>query len=371
MLIVLLANTSWYLYNFRKKLILSLLENGHEVFVCAPFDSYSEKLEALGAKYRNIKLSQNSISIIKEVISLISIKNILKEVNPSYLLTFTPKGNIYPALVKPKKTKQVTNISGLGEGFDKDSLLSKVLQLLFKVSLSKSEKILFQNQEDMNSFIKKSIVSPRNSIRINGSGVDIARFHPAKGKKFSDTKMCFLTVGRVIEKKGYRLILSLIQLYPNILNMAEFHIVGIVDKNRPKSIELYKELQAAADRGSIKLHDPVDDIEKIISQAHCMLLPSTYNEGVPRSLLEGLACGMPVITTDWKGCRDTVSEGQNGYLVKPGSVDDLYEKITKMCHLSDKEYAQFSNKSRRLALEKFDENEIVSTYMNIILNAPI
>lgn len=365
MKVMLFANTSWYLYNFRRNLIYALLEKGYSVIVCAPYDDYSKKLKEIGASYQNIKLSQRGKGVLTELLTIFSLREILHRTNPDILLTYTPKGNIYPALVKPKNTKQISNITGLGEAFEKNKIITGIVKLLFKISLSSCDRVFFQNQEDMDTFINYGIVNPDVAVRINGSGTDLVRFKPMKVKKFTEIKMSFLTLGRIIPQKGYYDIISLLEQYPKILQIAEFHILGIPDFSRKTSMKLYEELKQMAANNTIFLHAPVDDVENIINRAHCLLLPSTYNEGVPRSLIEGLACGLPIITTNWKGCRDTVINGKNGYLVQPGSINDLYLKVTRFCSLTSDERTQFAKESRKLAERLFNENDIINRYLEL------
>jgi glycosyltransferase involved in cell wall biosynthesis len=175
--------------------------------------------------------------------------------------------------------------------------------------------------------------------------------------------------GRVIPKKGYNLFLEAARrIKQESSNKAEFWILGIQDTSRRESIELFRKILAYHDQKTITYIPPTDDVIPLIQQAHVIVLPSHYNEGVPRSLLEAMACGKPLITTDWKGCREAVDNGINGYLIKKEDLSSLIQAMKFFIHAQNDILYNMGMASRRKAEKEFDETIIISKYLAEILS---
>ena len=150
MKILFVSNTSWYLYNFRKNLIRTLQEKGHKISAIAPSDSYVDKLVRMGVKHYPLSLSQRGINPFREITTCIHLFHMLKSIRPDIALTFTIKCNLYTGLCcRFLKFDQIANISGLGEAFDKKGLISNIVSFFYKLALSKSKCVFFQNNEDL------------------------------------------------------------------------------------------------------------------------------------------------------------------------------------------------------------------------------
>ena len=179
--------------------------------------------------------------------------------------------------------------------------------------------------------------------------------------------------GRLIPRKGFDKFLDAAAKFSG--KNCEFWIAGKADKGDEKSNELVKRIQAADRAGTVKYLGWIENVAEIISSAHVVVLPSTYNEGIPRSLIEALAIGRPIITTDWKGCRETVEvskksefingvrKGVNGYLVNPLDGEALANAFNQVIELSPEQLEDMAIKSRQLAEQKFDEREIIELYL--------
>jgi len=144
--------------------------------------------------------------------------------------------------------------------------------------------------------------------------------------------------------------------------------MGIQDESRKESCQLYDRVMKLHKNGSIKYITPRDNVVPVLNDVDVVVLPSMYNEGVPRSLLEAMACGKPIITTDRRGCRDTVDHGINGFLVKPGNKDDLAYYMKKLTYTSYKALKKMGEASRRKAEAEFDENDVIDTYLYELAN---
>jgi glycosyltransferase involved in cell wall biosynthesis len=364
MKIMLCANTSWYLYNFRKNLISVIQRQGHEVYAIAPFDNHTRKLQELGVHWLHLTLHQTEKNPLTELRSLLHLFRLVHKIQPDVVLTFTIKCNIYVGLLtRVYPVAQIANISGLGEVFDRKSLVNLLVCQLYRTALKKSRKVFFQNREDLHTFIRKKILPEVLCERIPGSGVDLSTFTPPGKHDESETRI-FLMFGRVVPRKGYDLFLQAAQQIKQRQNtQASFWILGIQDRSRKESITLFQQIVESHTRGIVRYMPPTDDVVPIIQQADVVVLPSYYHEGVPRSLLEAMACGKPIITTNWKGCRDTVEHGINGYLIEKGDLSAL-TKYMEFFIRADREVLQkMGAASRKKAEKEFDENLIISKYL--------
>ena len=367
MKVTLVSNTSWYIYNFRENLIRTLQQDGHEVFVIAPRDSYVDKLTAMGVKHYELILSRRGKNLFREITSCIRLLRLLRAIKPDMVLTFTIKCNLYTGICRRfLEFEQIANISGLGETFDGKGFVNCIVSHLYRFALARAKRVFFQNNEDRQTIIEYGLLPTYLCKRIPGSCVDLDAYSPSRLFP-RDRAMRFLMFGRLIPKKGYDLFMKTaenIRLGGNY--NAEFWIMGIVDDSRKESRELLERIQTLQRKGVIRCLPPSDDVATVLQQVDVVVLPSEYNEGVPRSLLEAMACGKPIITTDWKGCRDTVEHGKNGYLVKVGDEEDLRLYVQQFLETRVEELHQMGMASREKAQREFDEKEVLKAYSSEI-----
>jgi glycosyltransferase involved in cell wall biosynthesis len=362
MRVVILYNTSWYVFLLRRNLIAHLRQGGCEVIVVAPQDRYTERLLSLGIRCVSIPLEPAGTNLISELKTLRAVHRTLRSLRPDAVLSFTIKCNLYAGLTKRLVPfKQIANISGLGLAFEKEGVMRRIAHALYKVALAPTDHIFFQNQDDLNSCLQKGLVPSRSTRAIPGSGVDLAAFAPTQ--RVADRPRTFLMFGRLLSKKGYDLYLqAAARLQKTLGDSVAFWILGAPDTERRESRELFQKIMEAHSHGVIRYLQSSDDVRPILNEADIVVLPSTYNEGIPRSLLEALASGKAIITTDWKGCRETVEHGTNGYLVKPGDLESLYAAMNSLATCSDATLNSFSKASRSRAEERFDERLVLHAY---------
>lgn len=365
MKITLVANTSWYIHNFRRNLIRSLQKHGHEVSVIAPYDEYVDRLIQMGVKHYDLRLSQRGINPFRELASCFSLFRLLRAIQPEVVLTFTVKCNLYTGIChRLLRFEQVANISGLGEAFDGTGLVRSIVSRLYKFALANSDKVFFQNDEDRQTIIERGLLPAYLCKRIAGSGVDLDAYHPSHPFPKNGVRR-FLMFGRLVPQKRYDLFMKVAEAFHNgYKRSAEFWIMGIVDESRAESRQLLKRILCLQERGVVKYLAPCDDVVPVLHAVDVVVLPSEYNEGVPRSLLEAMACGKPVVTTDWKGCRDTVEYGVNGYLIRPGNREELEYYIRKLANISGQRLKQMGQASRRKAQKEFPENRVLDSYLH-------
>ena len=361
------ANTSWYLYNFRKNTIKALLKNGYNVYAIAPIDEYSSKLECLGVKYIDIFIDQGGTNPFLDIKTIVAFRRILLRNNIAVLLNFTPKNNIYGAIAAATcGVKVINNVAGLGTLFVNNGFTLKIAILLYRFSLSFVDKVFFQNAEDRDLFINKKLVDSEITDILPGSGADLTRFSVCPAS--DDGTIRFLLVARMLYEKGIQHYVEAARFlkakYPNIL---EFRLLGFLDVNNPSAVTK-EQMNIWSEEGSIIYLGVSDYVEYEISQVDCVVLPSYYREGVPKSLLEAGAMGKMLVTTNNVGCRETVEHGVNGYLCEPRSTASLIEKLELVINLSHQQRLAMGNASRLKIEKEFDESIVISKYISTIKN---
>jgi glycosyltransferase involved in cell wall biosynthesis len=364
--IVIINNSSWGLYNFRSGIINAFLLKGYEVFTIAPRDSYTSKIIELGCQHYNINVDSKSKNPLKDLIYCYELKKVLKVISPDIVLSFTAKPNIYGAIVANwLKLPTISNIAGLGIGFTKNTIMTNLLVVLYKISQSRVSHVFFQNRDDRNLFLEKEIIENTSYSILPGSGVDLEKF------RYSDPiskngKVTFLLFARMLYSKGVTILIEASRkLYQEGIYNFQINLVGDLGINSTDAItnsvmnELTKE-------SYVNYLGGTDNVIPFIQECDCVILPSFYREGTPRGLLESLAIGRPIITTDMPGCKNTVNNGLNGYLVKPKDKNDLACKMKSFLNLSLEERKKLGLRSRELAEEKFDEQFVIDAYLDKI-----
>jgi glycosyltransferase involved in cell wall biosynthesis len=358
------ANTSWYIYNFRKNTILTLLAQGHEVIAIGPDDEYKDQLERLGCKYKEIALQRWGKNPFIDLNTIYAFYKVFKEQKIQLSLNFTPKNNIYATFAaRLLNIKVVNNIAGLGVVFIQNSLFSKLVSFLYKSSQKKANFIFFQNEEDRKLFINMGIVSAERSDRLPGSGVDLSRFNYSPIDDNETIRL--LLVARLIAEKGIYHFVEAAKQIKRTHPKVEFLLLGPIDKNSSSAISI-DEINEWERQGIITYLGFTDSVEEHLLVSDCVVLPSYYREGVPKSLLEAAAIGRPIITTDNIGCREVVEHGSNGFLCEPNSTSSLVESIIKFINLDFEQRKEMGLKSRAKIENEFDENIVINKYISVI-----
>jgi glycosyltransferase involved in cell wall biosynthesis len=360
---VILYNTSWYVFLLRRNLIASLLQHGWKITVVAPVDAYTERVIKLGVEFYPLSIDGTGRDVLKEARTLVEVYKALRTLKPDVVLSFTVKCNLYAGLCRRfMRFRQIANVSGLGEGFERSGLLASALRTMYSVALRHTDHIFFQNPDDLNACLRNKMVQRRSARLVPGSGVDLSLFL-ASAQRVT-TQRTFLMFGRLLPKKGfYHYLDAAASLKETWGDAVCFRVMGAADTKRPESIALLEAIRRAHDKGIITYLEPRDDVLPVLQSADVVVLPSTYNEGIPRSLLEALGCGKPIVTTDWKGCREVVKPDTNGHLVEPDDVSSLRGALQQMIRYTDEELAAMGSASRQLAEERFDEQKVIDAYL--------
>ena len=361
--VLIIAGFSASLINFRGPLLRAMRERGWEVEAAAPRLSRDRgtksQLNEMGIATHDVPLGRTGMNPLADARLLLALIRLLRLRRPQVVLAYTMKAVIFGLMAAAiaRVPRRFAIITGVGYAFTgaatgRRRVARAVSQSLYKVSLKHADKLFFQNPDDLELFRELALFPPKvPAIVVNGSGVDLERFRPAP---LPSGPMRFLLIARLLSAKGVREYAAAASLIRQRYKDVEFDLVGGADPN-PDVIAL-TEIESWQRRGILTWHGEADDVRSYIARSHVYVLPS-YREGTPRSVLEAMAMGRPVITTDTAGCRETVIEGVNGFLVPVGSVEPLAQAMERFVTRPEL-IGQLGAQSRSIAENRYDVREV-------------
>lgn len=374
------ANYLPHVLNFRGKLLEAIAKLGYEIHILAPdlkshIKDYDTLLD-LGHILHEVPMQRTGTNPIADMKTLIVTYRLLRDIQPDSMLSYTIKPIIYGTLAAwlAKVPKRFILLSGLGYTFqeveetNKRSGFQKLVHGLYQQALSKSTKVFFQNPDDQNLFKKLNLLKDSTpAVVVNGSGVDVADFSvlPFPRNDLGEIKPSFLLIARLLKDKGIVEYVEAAKIIKAQYPASEFHLVGYIDEN-PAAID-QEQLDDWIATDVINYWGKLDDVRPAIAASSIYVLPS-YREGTSRSVLEAMAMGRPIITTDAPGCRTTVVEDENGYLVPVKSVKELSEAMEKLI-ANPELITSMGQASRKLTEDKFDVhkvNDVMTKEMDLI-----
>lgn len=359
------ANTSWNIYNFRAGLLRALIEHGHEVVVVAPADACTPKLEELGCRCGRVRVDNKGTSVLRDIGLFVSYLRAFRRERPHVFLGYTVKPNIFGSLAaRLLGIPVVNNISGLGTTFITENWITRVVKTLYRVALRSSAKVFFQNRSDRDLFVDLKLVRHEQTALLPGSGIDLERFRPARTESLDGGAPCFLLIARLLRDKGIGEFVDAARLVKAEHPEARFQLLGFLDAENRTAIPARRVDEWVAD-GVVEYLGAAEDVRPHIAACHCVVLPS-YREGTPRSLLEAAAMGKPLIATDVPGCREVVDHGRNGFLCEVRNSADLARKMLEFMTMSMAEQVEMGQASREKASRQFDERIVVQEYVRAI-----
>lgn len=328
MKIAVICAHSHTLYWYRMELLQEFIKNGNEVYGFAdePEELWAELFSEKGITYKQIKICRNSVNPLSDVITYRSILRELKNLQPDKVVVFHAKAVVYGSLAANhlKIYDVYPLMTGLGsafiEGGKKRKAVKDILVSEYRVALKNCPVIFFQNTDDRKVFIDNKIITNQRAVLINGSGVNLDYFQARPlPRDFS-----FLCISRLIRDKGVYEYLEACRIVKQNYPQVQCMLVGPMDSN-PTAIGM-DVLQPYIDQEIVTYYGETDDIREYMEKCSVFVLPS-YREGTPKTNLEAMATGRPIITTDAPGCRETVDDGLNGFLVPIRDINALADKM--------------------------------------------
>ncbi len=360
--VVISYNTSWYVYNFRLPLIRALSQAGWRVTVLSPRDEYTDRVLESGAAHRAIELEPKGINPIRELKAIRNFKTAYRELAPAVALQYTIKPNIYGSLAARAVGVPVINtITGLGVMFS-GGPKELLVRMLYRFAFARAELTLFQNPDDMRLFLANGMVKTGRIGLLQGSGVDCERFSP---RPRGSGPFTFLLAARLLRAKGVEDFVAAARHVKSRHPDSRFVLLGSHDAADPEYADSVLLSRAASD-GTVEHHGHVDDVRPFIASADCVVLPSYYREGVPRSLLEAASMGKPLIAANSVGTREPVRDGENGFLCRPRDPADLAAKMEALIRMPKDRRAAMGASSRRYVIERFQERSVIDTYLEAV-----
>lgn len=362
--IVVIASYAPSLTNFRLELLKRMVEAGHVVHAFAPEDDRAVKVDlaAIGVNFEQMPMSRAGMNPFEDLRTLAFLLRRLRRISPDVVVPYTMKPIIYGGIAArmlgiPKRCFLITGLghvfSDAGATSAKGRFVRAVSVALYRIALSGADAVFSYNDADMGDIERYRLLGTgKNAQLVPGSGVDLDhfRFEPVPPGKPS-----FLLIARLLKDKGILDYVEAARIVKRRYPDAEFRLLGPFDPN-PKAISR-DAIRRWGEEGLIRYLGETRDVRPFVRDCSVFVLPSFYREGVPRSILEALATGRPIITTDLPGCRETVEQGGNGFRVPPRDPASLAEAM--MNFLADHDLAsRMGARSRALAELKFDVHAV-------------
>lgn len=377
---VFFANTDWYLYNFRLSTALRLKSQGAEVVMLSPPGDFGARFAGHGIRWITLPMDRASLNPLREAWTLRQLVRVLKAEQPDLLHNFTVKCAVYGAIAaKAAKVPAVVNaVAGMGYVFASDRLKARVLRPIVSTLMRNTlggghSRVILQNADDADAFAA-SRLAPERSIRvIRSSGVDTGRFRPAPSDAAERRPLRVLLAARLLWEKGLREYVDAAILLKRQGRDIEFLLAGTPDPGNPRSAT-HQEAERWQKEGVLRWLGHVDDMPALLRQTDAMALPSYYREGVPKSLIEGAASGLALVTTDLPGCREVVAQHEvDGLHVTPRDAHSLAEALARL----DDDRAllrRLGERARQQAMQHFDERLVIDKTFEVydeLLAAPL
>lgn len=344
---------------FREDMLREFAERADDVIVLGNEDDpkWVSYFEELGVRYRTYPVSRNGLNPLDDLGTYRSLKRIIFEEHPDKVLTNFVKANVYGCLAAHRLGIEdiYVMMGGLGSVFHGDDSKSRLARMFvtaeYRASLKYAKSVFFQNDEDSKLLIDLGAVKREQVVRINGSGVNLEHF---KQEPLPD-QMSFIFIGRLVKGKGVLDYLEAARIVKREHPEVRFDLVGPYDTN-PSGLKP-SDIQPYIDDGTVIYYGEQKDVRPFLKNASVFVLPSYYGEGTPKSALEALATGRPLIVADAVGCREVVEDGVNGFLVPPQDPSAIASAMIENVIAGDS-ISDIAAASRLIVESRFDVRQV-------------
>lgn len=364
--ILVVANTSWNIFNFRLNVLRLLIEKGCQVTVLAPIDEfirYTEELREvnhIGLQH----LDRDSVNPWNDLRLFFELYKVYRRLKPDLILHYTVKPNIYGGIAaRLLKIPSMAVVTGLGYPFIHGGFAGTMTSFLYRISNRCHRQVIFENQDDLQLFIEAKILEPGRGKSIKGCGVDVKYFYPDESF-VTNGRITFTFIGRLLYDKGIREFVEAAQLVRQKKSNVKFWLIGQIDEENPAAIKKSDLVQWVKDPHIYYLGSK-EDVRPYIAQSDCIVLPS-YREAIARSLTEAMSMAKPVIGTDTAGVREAIVDQENGYLVKVKDVDSLADAMLRFIELDADERKLMGTKGRVKVISEFDDKKIALQIWSLV-----
>jgi glycosyltransferase involved in cell wall biosynthesis len=371
--ILLCSNILWTITQFRLGLIKALVKEGYEVVCVADTDDFSvlseTKIADTGARFVRLVMNRKGTNPFSDLKYLFKLKKILKLEKPAIVINYTIKPVIYGSIsARLLHIPSLAVTTGLGFVFNSNNLLTRFTRLLYKFSLRFPSKVFFLNTDDREIFLQNRIIPMEKSLLLPSEGIDTDYYQPIPTSP-EERDFTFLLIARLLWEKGVGEYVEAARILrsDDTIN-ARFLLIGYIDSDNPGGISK-TQIQQWSDEGIIEYRGTAEDIRNIISESDCIVLPSYYREGVPRTLLEAASMAKPIITTNNVGCREVIDNGINGFICNSKDSTNLSDVMREMIRLTPEKREKMGQSGRNKILSQFDEKIVINIYLKEIEQA--
>lgn len=356
--IAFVGNSALTMMNFRLG-VMKELSKQYEVVMMTPPDCDMKALDGTDIRFVPIQVDCKGQNPIRDLRLLSQLKRIYAEERFDFVFHYTIKPIIYGSMAASSLgIKHIDVITGLGYTFIKRNWLFRLSCRLHKYALRNTNAVWFLNQDDCDSFVKWHLVPSAKTHVIHGEGVNTDYFQATREP---EKTFIFLHCGRMLRSKGVELFIKAAEGLKEEFPTVKWQLLGPLDALNPDAIRP-EEMEAWVRKGAIEYLGVTSDVRPYLERCSCVVLPSYYMEGVPRSLMEAASMERTIIATDSVGCKDVVLDGINGLLCEKRNVDSLIDAMRKVLSMPSDKLQGMGKKGRELMLRKFDEKIIVAEY---------
>lgn len=373
MVIILIGTVASSFYGFRADLIRTLLKKGHQVYAFTSEYTAEDlkKIEQLGAIPITYTLNRGGLNPLADIIATYQLSKKIKAINPDLVFSYFSKPVIFGTLAAKlaKVPRVIGMLEGLGytfteqpEGLSKKTQLIKKIQVfLYKIALPQLDQLIFLNPDDPKDLLEKYAINVKNIEVLGGIGLNLDHY---KYSENFNSNISFIFIARLLAEKGIHDYIKAAKIVKEKYPSVKFTVLGAIDKEALGSLK-EEELESLVKTNIIKYPGHVSNVSEWIEKSSVFVLPSYYREGVPRSTQEAMAIGRAVITTDVPGCRETVVDGVNGFLVPKWNPEALAKKMIYFIEHPE-QVRLMGAESYKIAVEKFDAEKVNQRLVNIL-----
>ena len=361
------------IYGFRSDLIKALVSQDHQVYAFFSERSFEDikKIEALGAIPVVYTINRGGVNPLHDVKATLELTKKLKRIKPDIVFSFAAKAVVFGTLAAKLACvpRTVGMIEGLGYTFTeqplssniKTKLIKRAQILLYKVALPQLDNLIFLNPDDSKDLLDKYSIKAKRVEMLGGIGLNLEDYSYSNAYPVMPT---FIFIARLLAEKGIHDYIAAARIVKERYSDTRFIVLGSIDKQSLGALT-DSELSKYVDSNIIEHLGHVDNVSEWIAKSSVFVLPSYYREGVPRSTQEAMATGRAVITTDVPGCRETVVDGVNGFLVEKWNPQAIAEKMIYFIE-NPEQIAIMGNESYKIAQEKFDAEKVNQRLLKMI-----
>ena len=373
MKIVIIGTVASSFLGFRADLIKALLAKNYTIYAFTSEYTKEEliKIESLGAIPITYELNRGGVNPFADIKSTYELSKKIKNISPDLVFSYFSKPVILGTFAAKiaKVPKVIGMLEGLGYIFTeqpkaiskKTQLIKNVQVLLYKIALPQLDKIIFLNPDDPKDLLDEYFIKVKQVEVLGGIGLNLKDYPYSSAYPIQTT---FIFIARLLAEKGIHDYIAAAKTVRHIYPDTKFIVLGGIDKEALGALTEV-ELCEVVEADIVEYPGSVNNVPEWIVKSSVFVLPSYYREGVPRSTQEAMAIGRAVITTDVPGCRETVIDGVNGFLVEKWNPQALAEKMIYFIEHPE-EIKKMGYESYKIAQDKFDADKVNKRLINML-----